>query len=396
MGFLDNDFYKLTMQQVILNHFPEVEVEYEFKCRNKNMTMGVLLGGLLENIRDEIFKMRDLRLNHEEKQYLQTIPFLKDNYITFLENFRYDPEKHVDVYLKKGELAIKIKGNWLHTILYEVPILAIVSEYATRSHILYNEKDIEKKSIKSLKVKVDKIQSHSLHEDFKFADFGTRRRATAQNHELVVRYLNEQLNILGKGNFIGTSNIHLAMKYGIKVIGTMAHEIFMGGEALFPTQTFQGCVLDAWVKTYDGNLGIALTDTINMDSFLEAFTLSKAKMFNGCRHDSGNPIVWGDKLINHYTRLGIDSKTKQAVFSDGLTIDGAFDILEEFKDKIQCSFGIGTHLTNDIGIEPASIVIKMQRCNGFPVAKISDEPEKAMCQSPKFLEFLKELYEIEG
>lgn len=396
MGFLDNDFYKLTMQQVVLNHFPDVEVEYEFRCRNKDMTMGVFLGGMICQISEEIMKMKHLKLTHEEKEYLKTIPFLKDNYITFLEQFRYTPEKHVFIEIDKGELAIKIKGNWPHTILYEVPILAIISEIATKSHILYDAKAIKDKSLLTLQEKIDKIRGHKLYDKLKLADFGTRRRATAKNQQFIVRQLKEQLNVLGNGCFIGTSNIHLARIYDVKVIGTQAHEILMAGQALFPILNFQEKMLDTWVQTYDGNLGIALTDTINMDSFLKAFSLSKAKLFNGCRHDSGDPFTWCEKLISHYTSLNINPKTKQAVFSDGLTIDKAFDILEKFHDSIQCSFGIGTHLTNDVGIQPASIVIKMQKCNGFPVAKISDEPEKAMCQDKDFLAFLKTLYKVRG
>lgn len=396
MGFLDNDLYKFTMQQVVLHHFSQVEVEYEFRCRNKNIEMGAKLGQLMSFIEEEINKMRYLTLTPKEKEYLKKIKFLKPDYIEFLENFRYNPEKHVKVYMEHGELAITIKGNWVQTILYEVPILAIVSDLATKYNFKFENSDWKSLSLKKLNEKVEYIKQHELYNKFKLADFGTRRRSSAENHDMVVRYLKEQLNVLGNGCFVGTSNVHLAMKYGVNVVGTMAHEMLMGGQALYPINDFQSHILDVWMKEYDGDLGIALTDTVSMDSFLKCMTKSKSLEFSGCRHDSGNPFTWADKLINHYRDLNIDPTTKQAVFSDGLSVKKAFEILRYVNDRIQCSFGIGTHLTNDIGIEPANIVIKMQRCNGFPVAKISDEPEKAMCQSQKFLEFLKELYNIGG
>lgn len=400
MGFLDNDTYKFTMQQVVLHHFPQVEVEYEFRCRNKNIEMGAKLGQLISVIEEEIHKMKYLRLQPKEKEYLKTIKFLKPDYIEFLENFRYNPEKHVRVYMEHGELAITIKGNWVQTILYEVPILAIVSELATKYNFKFENSDWKSISLKKLNEKVEYIKQHELYNKFKLADFGTRRRSSAENHDMVVRYLKEQLNVLGNGCFVGTSNVHLAMKYGINAIGTMAHEYLQAFQVLSPISTHLNDALDCWSNTYDGLLGIALTDSINMDSFLKIFSRSKSILFSGCRHDSGDPYIWGDKLINHYKKMNINPTTKQAVFSDGLTINKAFEILKYFDGQIQCSFGIGTYLTNDIGIDPANIVIKMVGCSSkyggelFPVAKISDTPEKAISRSQKYLEFLKELYNI--
>lgn len=401
MGFLDNDLYKFSMMMVVFHQFPQVEAEFEFKCRNKNFDTGAKLGQLAQMIEKEINKMKHLVMTKEEKEYLKTLPFLKDDYIDFLENFRFNPEKHVNVHLNKGELAITIKGKWLNTILYEVPILAIVSEIATKQNFDYEVMDWRNVSLKKLNYKVDFIKKHPLYSKFKLCDFGTRRRASAENHELVVRYLNEQLNVLGNGCFIGTSNVHLARKYGLRPIGTMAHEYLQAFQVISPIATHLNDSLDCWKNEYEGNLGIALTDSINMDVFLKSFNKVNSIVYSGCRHDSGDPIEWGNKLISHYTKMGIDSNTKQAVFSDSLSIGKAFDILETFNDKLQCSFGIGTYLTNDIDIDPANIVIKMVACSAkeggklYPVAKISDTPEKAVSKSTKYLSYLKELYGIE-
>lgn len=391
MGFLDSDFYKFTMQQAVYHNYPSVEVEYDFKCRSKDIS----LVDLAPKIKDEIMKMADLKLTKEESKWLSTLPEMKSDYISMLEKFRYNPEKEVRVFVHGGELNIIIKGTWLQTILYEVPILAIVEEIYTKSNWKYDEEVAKRNSLVRLKEKVDFIKGHKLGKSFKFIDFGTRRRASASNQDTVVRFFNEQLNVLGDGQFIGTSNVHLAMKYGLTPKGSQAHEWYMAHMALCNLNDFQEIAMDVWTKEYDGLLSVILTDTINMDVFLKSFGFSKAKLNDGCRQDSGDPYKWGEKLIKHYDKFKIPANTKTALFSDGLTVKDAFEILDYFNDRVKCAFGIGTSLTYDIGcVDPASIVIKMQSCNGFPVAKISETPEKAMSRSPKYLEFLKEYYNI--
>jgi nicotinate phosphoribosyltransferase len=394
MGFLDNDLYKFSMMMVVFHQFPQVEAEFEFKCRNKNFDTGAKLGQLAQMIEKEINKMKHLVMTKEEKEYLKTLPFLKDDYIDFLENFRFNPEKHVNVHLNKGELAITIKGKWLNTILYEVPILAIVSEIATKQNFDYEVMDWKKTSIENLDKKVKLIKTHKLGNKFKLICFGTRRRASAENQDMETRYLNEQLNLLGNGQFVGTSNVHLAMKYGLSPRGTMAHEFLQAFQVLSPISTHLESALNCWVEEYRGNLSIALTDSITTDVFLKSFDLRFAKIFDGVRHDSGCPFEFGDKIIKHYCSLGIDSSTKNIVFSDALDVEMALKLLEYFDGRINVSFGIGTNLTNDIGIEPTNIVIKMVKCNGMPVAKISDNPIKSISSSLKYIEYLKEIYNI--
>jgi len=394
MSILDNDTYKFTMQQVVFHQFPQVEVEYEFKCRTDGG--GMVLAEHLDIIRDEIYKMKDLKLTYSEEEWLRTIPFLKDDYIDFLDEFRFNPEKHVKIMVDDGDIFIKIIGPWVQTILYEVPILAILSEISSKTQRVFYKGNWKEQSIKNLDDKIKKVKAHNLGSQFKLVDFGTRRRSSSDNQDMVVRYCKEQFNTLGDGQFIGTSNMHLAKKYSLKPIGTMAHEYIMAFQVLSPIKHFQASALKVWDDEYDGDLGIALTDTINMDSFLKDFTLSKSKSYDGCRHDSGDPFIWGDKLIKHYKSYGIDPLTKSAVFSDGLDFDKALEILEYFNGKILVSFGIGTNLTNDCGVNPISIVIKMQKCQGYPVCKISDTPVKAMCQMDSFLNYMKDIHGIKN
>jgi len=395
MSMLDNDAYKFTMQQFVLHNHPKVEVEYEFKVRSDNM--GSKLATYSQMIKDEIYKMCDLKLSKEEIKFLKSSHIFKNDYVNWLSNFKYDPINNVKINNVNGELNIIIKGIWSNVILYEVPILAIVSEIASKVQIGYDEDIALKRSFNGIIDKMDKIKSHELSKKFKFADFGTRRRLSAKNQDLVVSTFAKHFiwDVSEHNQFVGTSNVHLARIHNVKFIGTMAHELFMAYQVLAPLNKFQGELLDMWNNEYEGALGIALTDTIGVDSFLKEFHLGRAKLYDGVRHDSGDPVEFGEKVVEHYISLGIDPLTKSIIFSDGLTIDKALELLSHFDKKINVSFGIGTHLTNDVeGISPTSMVIKIQEVEGCPVAKISDEPIKAICRSSKFLEYLKELYQV--
>jgi nicotinate phosphoribosyltransferase len=198
------------------------------------------------------------------------------------------------------------------------------------------------------------------------------------------------------GYFNGTSNVFLAMKHNVKPIGTMAHEFIQAGQGLEKVQLkySQQYMLEKWIEEYRGDLGIALTDTIGMKPFLKDFDLYLAKLYDGCRHDSSDPYTWCFSLVDHYKKLGIDPRTKSAVFSDNLDFLAAANIYKTFKDMIKISFGIGTNLTNDVGFKPLSIVIKLVKVNGNPVAKISDQPEKVICEDEQFLSYLRKVYEL--
>lgn len=383
-SLLDTDLYKLTMMQVVLHHFPSAEVEYSFKCR----TEGVDLMPMAAEIKQEIAHLCSLRFTENEIHYLDNIYYLKADFVQFLKVFQMN-ENYVQIGQDSdGQLEIKIKGPWLHTIMFEVPILAIVEEVYSRN----NHRDLDmQEGQKRLIEKTDYINSHPLADKLNIMEFGTRRRFSRKWQQHVVEHLNRSIS----KNLGGTSNVYLARELGITPLGTMAHEYLQAFQALGPRLVdSQKEALEVWAKEYRGDLGIALTDVVGIDAFLRDFDRFFTKLFDGVRHDSGCPFEWARKIIAHYQSIGIDPKTKTLVFSDGLDIPLAFDLLSEFHEITNVVFGIGTSLSNDVGVKPLSIVIKMVKCNGQPVAKISDSPGKMMCQDEDYLSYLKKVFQI--
>lgn len=364
-SILDTDMYKITMQKYALEQYPLAEVEYEFICRNKNVKLGFLKDKVIE----QIDGLRGVKLNPEELDYLKTIRFLSDEYLSFLNNYEFNPSKQVAVNDIDGQLTISIKGKWIDTILYEVPVLAIVNE-------LYFKEISDFNSIRGCGERnlIDKINLIRQYPTFCFADFGTRRRYSKEWQEYIVRNLK-----LACPQLIGTSNVRLAMLSNLKAVGTMAHEIFQCSLAFVDdVRQAQKRAFYTWLATYGTDNGIALTDTFTTKAFFKDFDYTLANAFSGTRQDSGNPFEFGRNMIEHYKKLGIDPRTKSIVFSDGLTIHKAIDIYKEFVGKIGVSFGVGTSLTNDLSVIPLNIVIKVVRCNGRPVVKLSDDVSKAI------------------
>jgi nicotinate phosphoribosyltransferase len=380
-SLLDTDFYKLTQQQVALHQFPWVNVEYEFKCRNKANWTDRHIKRLERNIES----FCQLQFTNDEIAYLRSIPFFKPSYIDFLKFYKPNIE-HVDVQLVNGELQIKVKGPWFLTILFEVPLLAMVNE-------IYFEELKTPELFFNGGEKIHNKIKYANKTGFSFADFGTRRRFSNEWQETIIQILKGDAH-----NFVGTSNVYFAKKYGLKPIGTMAHELMQVGQAIdVPLVDSQKRMLQAWVDEYRGNLGIALTDVIGIDAFLKDFDLYFAKLYDGVRHDSGSPFEWADKVIAHYEKLGIDPKTKTLVFSDGLNFVKCAVLYKAYSNKINVSFGIGTNLTNSFGgITPLQIVMKIVECNGRPVAKISDSPGKGMCRDDEYVSYLKKVFGIKN
>lgn len=378
-SLLDTDLYKFTMQQVVFHRFPDVNVEFAFKLRNYDKST---LVPYEEEINKEIDHLCKLKFKPSELNYMKLWPFIGDNYVELLRCFQLNRE-YIDVNVENGELNIPIKGPWLNTILFEVPVLAIVSE------VYFIHQDREKCSIEGSMRLQDKIKIMK-GTGVKFADFGTRRRFSKDWHGHVLYTLINEL----PDNFVGTSNVYFAKEFGVKPIGTMAHEFIQAAQALVRLKDSQKFAFENWVQEYRGQLGIALSDTLGMDAFLRDFDLYYAKLFDGARHDSGDPYEWCNKLIDHYQDMGIDPKTKTAVFSDGLDFKKAIHLHNEFKEWIKTSFGIGTNITNDLGMEALQIVIKMVKCQGQPVAKISDSPGKQMCNDDEYLKYLSSVFDI--
>ena len=385
-NLLDTDFYKLTMMQAVLHNYPNAEVEWEFRCRNQED-----LRLYLPAIREQLEYLAGLAISDEQLAFLERIPFMKPDFIRFLSLFRFNL-RYVHTGIEDGQLAIRLRGPWLHVILFEVPLLAIVSE--VRNRYRYREVVLEQVG-EQLYRKLDWLSAQASSEElaeFQVADFGTRRRFSYRTQEEVVHILKRDF----PGRFVGTSNVHLAREYDLKPIGTMAHEWLMAHQQLGPRLVdSQQAALDCWVREYRGQLGIALTDCITMDAFLDDFDLYFAKLFDGLRHDSGDPLAWAEKAITHYRRLGIDPLSKTLVFSDGLDMPKALQLFRALRGKINVSFGIGTNLTCDIpGVEPMNIVLKMTACNGHPVAKISDAPGKTQCRDENFVAYLRHVFNV--
>ncbi|WP_373501170.1 nicotinate phosphoribosyltransferase [Desulfococcus sp.] len=381
-SLLDTDLYKLTMMQGVLHQFPWAEVEYEFKCRDE----GIDLTPVVDQVAAEIDHLCTLRFTREELDYLGAMRFMKKDFIQFLRLFHLQRD-YVHVRNENGLFRINITGPWLHTILFEVPVLAIVNEVYFRD--IQPHPDFEAGREKLME-KISLVRaSNEENLGFGFSDFGTRRRFSRTWQDRIISTLKKEL----PRNFIGTSNVYFAGKYDLTPIGTMAHEWIMAPQALGPRLVdSQKFALEHWAQEYRGDLGIALSDTVGFESFLSDFDMYFAKLFDGCRHDSGDPFQWGDRLIAHYRKLKVDPRSKRAIFSDGLSFKRAIEIARYFKGRMQTAFGIGTNLTNDITEKAVQIVIKMIRCQGAPVAKISDSPGKQMCKDVEYLTYLKSVF----
>ncbi|MFM2612869.1 nicotinate phosphoribosyltransferase [Vibrio campbellii] len=396
---LDFDVYKVNMMSAVAALYPDAMVSYKFIVRSEED-----LSELLPEVKAEVLKLQDITFSTEEIEYIKGVaPYLTPEFVDALHAFRFNPQRDVSFNIKTmadgtSQLRITINGLWKETILYETIIMSIVSE--VRSRARWAKIPVEQfQSVLEEKVRHLKTELKRRNiTNFKFADMSTRRRFSFQAQRSMLKYLSKEL----PDCLTGTSNYHLAKELGLTPIGTVAHEWFMGHQALVNVRDSQKVALQRWQKMFNGALGIALTDTIGIDAFLKDFDEELSNAYVGVRHDSGCPYAWGEKMIEHYQSLGIDPMTKTLVFTDGLNFEQALDICEHFQDRVQVSFGIGTSLANDMGdyanaqgiaYKPLSIVIKMVSCNGSPVAKISDEPEKAMCEDIFFLMNLKRRFE---
>lgn len=366
-SILDNDFYKFTMQQGVVRLFPWAKAKYKFINRGNHS----FPDGFDQALRIAVDQMAHLKLTKAEKKFLQvTCPYLDPVYLDFLEGYTYNPEE-VHISQTGDQIEVRIEGLWYRTILWEVPLMSLISELY---YILKGLKRISNDEIiEKTRNKIENYRNLGVT----VAEFGTRRRHSYQVHRLVV----ESLMKYGNSSFIGTSNVHLAMMYKTKPIGTHAHEWFMFHAARYGFKMANATGLQHWVEVYRGDLGIALSDTYTTDVFFKQFDKMFSKLFDGVRHDSGDPLVFADKVINHYKSMGIDPLSKTIIFSDALNYNKVEHILNHCKGKIGMSFGIGTNLTNDVGIEPMNIVIKMTQAlpkddEWIEVVKLSDEDGK--------------------
>ena len=383
-SLLDTDLYKFTMMQAVLHQFPGAQVEDRFKCRNG----GVALAPFVDEVNREVDALCELYFNNDELDYLRGLRYVKSDFVDFLALFHFN-RAHIAIRAVGDDLDISITGPWLHTILFEVPILAIVNEvYFRRTQ---PQPDLAEGRVR-LAAKLDLVKTLAADLRFTFADYGTRRRFSHDWQREVLATIKTSV----PGALVGTSNAFFAKELGLLAVGTMAHEWLQAAQALGPRlRDSQRWSFQKWADEYRGDLGIAMSDVAGLKAFMRDFDIYFCKLFDGARHDSGDPIAWGEAIISHYLANRVDPKTKSLVFSDGLTFPRAIEIAKHFQGRAKTAFGIGTNLTNDLGYTPLQIVLKMVRCNGQPVAKLSDTPAKTMCDDVSYLSYLKQVFEID-
>ncbi|HWI82399.1 nicotinate phosphoribosyltransferase [Ramlibacter sp.] len=387
-SLLDTDLYKFTMWQAMLHRHPQTQAVYTFVCRDRPQWP---LARLLPAVERELDHLCQLRFKPDELAYLGGLRFIKSDFVDFLRIFHFQRD-FIHAWAAGDALHIEARGPQVHVMAFEIFVLAIVNETYFRQ---FDQAPALAEGRRRLADKVSALRMLAAEpperHPFDFFDFGVRRRFSREWHREVVATLRDELPQF----FKGTSDVLLAKNLGLVPIGTMAHEYLQTYQALgVRLRDFQRAALEDWVQEYRGDLGIALTDVVGMDAFLADFDLYFAKLFDGLRHDSGDPVAWGEKALAHYARLRIEPATKRLVFSDSLDIPKAIALYRHFGSRTQLGFGIGTNLTNDVGLTPLNIVMKLTRANGQPVAKLADAPGKALSVDPTFLAYLRQLFGI--
>ena len=378
-SLLDTDLYKFNMNQVIFHKHTNLNGVYHFKCRNEGI---IFTKEMLDEINEQIDYLCKLTFKEDELNYLRSIRFIKNDYVEFLRLW-HPIRDYVTTSLENGNLKIIVSGPLFSAMQFEIYLLEIVNEVYFRFQYDYNELLASAKERLAKKIEAFNTGKYT----FKWAEFGCRRRLSKEFEGYALKELKDKTK-----NMVGTSNVYYAYKYNLTPIGTYAHEyvqMFQGIDSIPLAYTNYYAMKD-WYTEYEGDNGTALTDTVTTDLFLKDFNRSMVNNYSGVRHDSGDPYVWGEKILAHYRKFGVDPKTKMLLFSDSLNFDKAQEIYEYFKDKCKVSFGIGTFVTNDTKVDALNIVIKLQYVNGRPVAKISDAPTKAMCDDEKYFEYLQE------
>ena len=388
-SILDTDLYKFTTSYAYMKLFPNAECTFTFKDRNKVKRTKEFL----EKFKEQIKKYENVHLTCAEFNWLvhnESIEFMPVHYWEWLMSFRFDISK-MNIYLdEEGVLCVDVTDKCYKASLYEIPVLFSIPEVNNEGKPINWELTMSK-----LKTKVDMANEANMF----FSEFGTRRRFNYEVQDKVIAYLKENSKTC-----VGTSNMHFAMKYNMKPIGTHPHEWFMFHGAQFGYKNANYMALENWVNVYDGDLGIALSDTYTSDVFFRNFSLKQAKLFDGVRQDSGDEYEFTDKTINFYKSKKIDYHSKTIVFSNALDFPKAIKILKYCQEKgIRCSFGIGTNLTCDVyapdgtKYDAENIVMKMSRCRmninqpWFITIKISDDLGKHMGDNQEFIHATYEL-----
>lgn len=367
-SILDQDLYKISMVYCYLKHFPFAQGRFEFKDRGQLEYNQKFVDGL----KLQLYKLADLKLSKEEKEWcIKNIPYIPPFVWEWLSAFRFNPEL-LTIKLVDGKVNIIAEGNIVDVSMWEIPLLATFSEYYYKYFDLIPD-------MHYFNTKLDEKIALSNENKLYFSEFGTRRRFSSYIHDLVCKKLSERALCC-----TGTSNMYYAMKYNMKPIGTMAHEMFSFCGSQYGVRHANYILMEKWIEAYDGNLGIALTDTFTSPVFFNNFSMKHAKLFDGIRQDSGDPYKFVNLAIQRYQELGIDPMSKTIIFSDSLDFKKALDIQRYCHNRIKCAFGIGTNLTNDVNVDPMNIVMKLTACKMTPkqpwrgCIKLSDVEGKHM------------------
>jgi nicotinate phosphoribosyltransferase len=391
-SLLETDLYKFTMQQPMLHSMPTNQAQYRFVCRNKP---AFPLAELQDEVNAQLDHLCALRFSEDELDYLSRLRYIRSDYVDFLRLFQFQ-RRFISVSTEGDTLHVLAQGPQVHIMGFEIYVLAIINELYFR-RLVSDGADVVARLTEGrsrLQSKIDLLRedgrAHSPCENpFEFFDFGVRRRFSGAWQAEVVATLAREVPQF----FKGTSNVYLAKQFNLTPIGTMAHEFLQTFQGVgVQLKGFQKAALETWVQEYRGDLGVALTDVVGMDAFLADFDLYFAKLFDGLRHDSGDPVVWGEKALAHYKKLKLDAHSKRLVFSDGLDLPTALRLYRHFADRVQTGFGIGTNLSNDTGLKPLNIVMKLVSCNGQPAAKLADSPGKTLCDDQTFLAYLRQVF----
>ena len=388
----DTDAYKFSMAQYALHRAPSAVVEYKFVNRSP-----VDLRPLRGQIQEQINALAGLAFTNAEVAHVGRHRWFTQDFLLFLKLFRFDPSSVV-VSEVNGALDIRVYGPWVHRIFFEIHILAIVTELHFRATISKAEREAAYNSgIAKLREEATRVKAfvahHGENKPFRLIEMGTRRRASREYQSRVLDLLLHEI----PDQLFGTSNVGFSLEKGLRDVGTMAHEFLQVHQQIGPRlENAQKAALEGWVQEFRGDLGYALTDVITYDAFLRDFDLFYAKLFDGVRHDSGDPFGVAEKTIAKFQSYGIDPATRFAVFSDSLNLRKALLLCEAYEGRLRTSYGIGTSLTASIpGYKALNVVMKPLKVNGRPVAKISDAPGKSICDDPEFLHYLRTVYAVD-
>ena len=365
-SILDTDLYKFTTSYAYSKLYPRAYGQFRFIDRAKTRYPE----GFAELLHGELQQMAQLQLTRDEAQFLtRELPYLPPTYIDFVRGFRFDPDEVHISQDEEGQLSIVAEGLLYRVTLWETPILALVSELYYK--VLGVEPDLAYAE-QSIIAKAQRLKEEGIT----FSMFGMRRRFSSDIEDRVTRLLKEYSGT----NFYGTSNVYFAYKHGLRVSGTHPHEWVQFHGAMFGYKMANYMAMEDWINVYDGDLGTVLTDTYTTDVFMQNFSKKHAMLFTSLRHDSGDPLLFADKVIARYRELRVDPQIKYIIFSDSLDAERAIEIAKHCKGRIGTSFGIGTNFSNDVGagIQPMNIVMKLWKCKmtekdkWHPCVKLSD------------------------